>query len=558
MAKRTNLKSYFLALLLLGLVSFAPTAASAIPTETPERPMLLLKITPPGEEAFRAVAANGGTVVQELRSCLLVSAPAGTVSRRQADGLTFSSVASPEPGDSYFLLQSKLPSPLLAQPGNIHCLLLEEGVWLLWTANPDFRDWLVQPFHLKALQLSGVLPGLCGARAVSPVAERTAAPARSRIWSLIPNLVAQVSVDRLRADILTLQNFKTRFASTPQCEAAGDFILQRFQQLGLSAAADPFAFESEYHGRNIVAVIPGKVAPEQVVLACAHYDSDSDSPYVSAPGADDNGSGTAAILELARILAVEKFNLSIVLLCVSAEEWGFYGSAHYAQEAREQGAEINAVVNLDMIAYPGNKQRVLGVIGNRQSEWLADRFIAVAQPYVGLRLDKVIDPSLIWSDHSSFWDQGYAALCGNEESDNPYYHRTSDTLETLDLAFAAEAVQASLAAVAELAEPANTSAAAVPTGLQAQSQISASLFASVKTVFLNWQANPGPVAGYHVYRAEQSHGIYQCLTTQPIAATAFKDSFLAPEKTYFYVLTAVDDQGRQSDYSREVRDDANN
>ena len=550
MLVRTKLKSCFLAILLLNVVLIAPAS--------PPEQAVLLKIAPPSETALRAVATAGGVVVQELRSCLLVSAPSAAVPRLQADGFSLAALSYPAQGETYFLVHSKLPSPLLAQPENIHCRLLEEGIWLLWTDNPDFRNWLVQPFHLKALSLSGIFPGRNEASAVSPVADKRAAQVRSRSRSIIPNLVAQVSVERLRADILTLQNFKTRFASTPQCEAAGDFILQRFQQLGLSAASDPFSFEGYYESKNIVTVIPGKVAPAWMVLACAHYDSFSNNPLVSAPGADDNASGTAAILELARILAAEKFDFSIVLLCVSAEEWGLYGSEHYAKQASQEGAEIIAVVNLDMIAYPGNQQRVLDVIGNRKSEWLADRFIAIAQPYVALRLAKVIDPSLTWSDHSSFWDQGYAALCGIEESNNPYYHKTSDTLATLDLAFAAEAVQAALAVVAELAEPANTSAAATPTGLQAQSQISASLFSSIKTVYLHWQANPGPVAGYHVFRADQSRGLYQCLTAQPIVATSFKDYFLAPEQAYFYVLTAVDEQGRQSDYSKEVRDDENN
>jgi hypothetical protein len=550
MFMRTKAKFYFLAILLLNVVLIAPAA--------PPEQLVLLKIAQPSGKILRADAFAGGTVVQELRSCLLVSAPATALPRLKADGFSFATISYPAQGETYFLVHSKLLSPLRAKTPDIHCLFLEEGVWLLWTNNPDFRNWLVQPFHLKALQLSGVFPGRYGANAVSPVVDERAAQVRSRSGSIIPDLVAQVSAEKLRADILTLQNFKTRFASTPQCEAAGDFILQRFQQLGLSAVTDPFGFEGDLKSRNIVAVIPGKVAPGQMILACAHYDSTSGNPRVSAPGADDNASGTAAILELARILAAEKFDFSIVLLCVSAEEWGLYGSAHYARQARQEGVEIIAVVNLDMIAYPDKQRRVLAMIGNRQSEWLADRFIAIAQPYVALRLAKIIDPSLTWSDHSSFWDQGYAALCGIEDSDNPYYHQTSDTLETLDMVFAAEAVQASLAVVADLAEPANTSAAATPTGLQAQSQISVSLFSSLKTVYLNWQANREPVAGYHVFRADRSRGLYQCLTPQPIAATSFKDSFLAPEQAYFYVLTAVDEQGRQSDYSKEVRDDENN
>jgi hypothetical protein len=544
----TRLRSCFPVILLLGAALIAPAAS------TPERP-LLLKIMSPSEKVLGAVAAAGGTLVQELRTCLLVSAPPNAVPWLQAEGVSLASVAAPAADELYFLVQSKLPSPLSAQPAGVHCQLLEEGLWLLRTANRGFRDWLVQPYHLKALQLSGIFPGRHEARAVPPGADEGAVAARPRRLAIVRDLVAQVSSERLREDILALQNFQTRYATTPSCAAAGNFILQRFQQLGLSAWTDPFSFE-EFQSRNLVAVIPGQTAPQKIVLACAHYDSTSNDRLVFAPGADDNASGTAAVLEMARILAAPKFNFSIVLLCVSAEEQGMYGSAHYAQEARRDGAEIIAVVNLDMIAYPGSRQRVLDVIGNRQSEWLADRFIAIAQPYVGLRLAKVINPSLTWSDHSSFWDQGYSALCGNEESDNPYYHKTSDRLETLDLPFATEAAQASLAVVAELAQPAG--ALAAPVGVQAQSQVSVSAFNSRKTVYLRWQANLEPVAGYRVYRAARSGGPYLPLTDQPLASTAFKDPFLAPENNYFYVLTAVDDQGRESAYSREVRDDENN
>jgi hypothetical protein len=175
---------------------------------------------------------------------------------------------------------------------------------------------------------------------------------------------------------------------------------------------------------------------------------------------------------------------------------------------------------------------------------------------VGLRLAKVIDPSLTWSDHSPFWRQGYAALCEIEDSNDPYYHHTTDTLDKLDMTFAAEAAQASLTAVADLAQPLSIPVA--PSGLQARSQVSAALFASQKTVYLEWQANHEAVSGYHVYRADRSHGSYLRLTAQPVSATSFRDVFLRPDQAYFYVLTAVDGQGRESNYSEEVRDDENN
>ncbi len=504
-----------------------------------------------------AVGSSAGIiVVQELQTCSLVCAPRRSLNDLQKAGVAFEIADSLEANKSYFLLHSRHPQPLLPGARGLGCLQLEAGIWLLQTRDPGFRAWLAEPFSLKALRLPRTFSGSEEAGTVSPRADRAKTRARLRPEAEIADLVAQVSREQLQADIRALQDFGTRYASTPQCEAAGDFLLKRFQQIGLAVVSDPFAFESAYHGKNIVAVIPGMVAPEQIVLACAHYDSTSNNRYVSAPGADDNASGTAAILELARILGAAKFDFSIVLLCVSAEEWGLYGSAHYARQASQEGAEIVGVVNLDMIAFPGASQRVLDVIGNHSSEWLADRFIAVAQPYVGLRLDKVIDPSMVWSDHSSFWDQGYPALCGIEDSDNPYYHRTSDTLDKLDLGFAADATRAALAVVADLAQPFGTLKA--PTGLQARSQVSMSLFTSRKTVYLQWDAGDDSQVGFHVYRAGAAHGTYERLTGQPLAANMFVDPLLLPDRTYYYVVTAVDESGRESNYSKEVRDDENN
>lgn len=543
---RKKFRSCLLAVLVLTAAWVAPTAPPA-----PAVPALLLKIGPPSAELLRAVTAAGGVVVQELRSCLLVSAPPSALPGLRAPGVAVATLARPAAGESFFLLRSERPVPLGKGRDDTRVRPLEGGIWLLRTTDPAFRGRLEQPYRLKALDLAGIY---AGPRA-SPAAQAGMSGVRSDTGSAIPGLVAQVSAAQLRADIQALQDFRTRYTSTPECEAAGGFILRRFREIGLAAEDDPFTVAS-IPTKNILAVIPGRVAPERMVLACAHYDSTSNNRLVLAPGADDNASGTAAILELARILSGEKFDFSIGLLCVSAEEWGLYGSAHYARQARQDGAEIIAVVNLDMIAYPGAEQRVLDVIGNRDSEWLADRFIAAGQPYVSLRLDKVIDPSLTWSDHSSFWDQGYAALCGIEDSDNPYYHHTTDTVDTLDLGFAAEVVRAALATVAGLAQPLSTPEP--PTGLRSRSQVSASLFSRRKSVYLDWNANRDTVAGYHVYRAESSHGAYARLTVQPLARTSFADLLLPADRAFYYVLTAVDERGRESNFSEEVRDDENN
>jgi fibronectin type 3 domain-containing protein len=122
--------------------------------------------------------------------------------------------------------------------------------------------------------------------------------------------------------------------------------------------------------------------------------------------------------------------------------------------------------------------------------------------------------------------------------------------------FAADTVKASLAAVADLAQPLSSPVA--PTGLRARSQVSTALFTSRKSVYLEWDANREALSGYHVYRAVRSHGPYQRLTAQPGARTSFSDLLLLPDQAYYYVLSAVDEQGRESNFSVEVRDDEHN
>jgi hypothetical protein len=174
----------------------------------------------------------------------------------------------------------------------------------------------------------------------------------------IAQLVAQVSKSNLTADIQALQNFQTRYTSTAGCESAGTYLYNYFVQLGLPCEYDPFSFSSNrYSSRNIVATIPGRTTPAQEVVVCAHYDSYSNQSSSLAPGADDNASGTAAVMEIARVLAGTAFDFTVKLICFSAEEWGLYGSRHYAQTAKSQGEKILGVINLDMIAFSDTAPR---------------------------------------------------------------------------------------------------------------------------------------------------------------------------------------------------------
>jgi photosystem II stability/assembly factor-like uncharacterized protein len=217
--------------------------------------------------------------------------------------------------------------------------------------------------------------------------------------------------------------------------------------------------------RNIEATIPGKKFPERECIIVAHYDSYSDNPTVAAPGANDNATGTSAVMEAARLCRRYAFESTVKFLAVSAEEFGMYGSTNYARRMRDGGVdggtEIAAVVNGDMIGYPtaGDSTRI--AIGSFMTR---NRLIDSALTYntrygIGLRLVPIIDQTGA-SDYGPFAKAGYDALDlaeGTAEEiwggADPYYHKASDTFGKLNLGMIRRTAQLMLATVAELAVP---------------------------------------------------------------------------------------------------------
>jgi photosystem II stability/assembly factor-like uncharacterized protein len=212
---------------------------------------------------------------------------------------------------------------------------------------------------------------------------------------------------------------------------------------------------------NVIATLPGTVKPEEIYIICGHYDSTSNSPYYSAPGADDNGTGTLAVVEAARALREHEFESTIRFVCFSREEQGLIGSLFYAGMISARGDSVAGALNFDMIGYVDQQPEEVDIIYDDNSFGLADAFRQSASLYVptlGCRI--TYGPNTRWSDHASFWDQGYPAFCGIEDSPlhNPYYHRTTDRVNTLDFDFYGDVVRAAIATLAELARIDSTSA----------------------------------------------------------------------------------------------------
>ena len=232
---------------------------------------------------------------------------------------------------------------------------------------------------------------------------------------------------------------------------------EHFQQAGLDAAFQEYTWDGN-HWRNVVAEQPGSTEPAQIVLITAHIDAMPSGPI--APGADDNASGTTAVLIAADILSQYRFRYTLRYVLFTGEEQGLRGSAAYADHVYATGEDIAGVLNLDMIAYNSDAAPVLDLHARSAlpaSVQIADTFSQVVALYnLDLTPDIVIDYWLgNYSDNKSFWDKGYPAILAIEDEDDftPYYHTTGDLLATLDVPYFTRFVRAAVGTIAHLAGP---------------------------------------------------------------------------------------------------------
>ena len=164
------------------------------------------------------------------------------------------------------------------------------------------------------------------------------------------NLGAQFSAEHIQRDILTAQGFGNRTSREKQWQTAR-WLEASFREMGIDVALQQYQYKGE-SWPNVIAKIQGKSIPEQKILALAHLDSISENKGAAeAPGGDDNGSGMAVILELARNLRNIPLDRSVMFCVFSNEEKGCPGSSAFAAEQRKSGADIKAVINIDTLGY---------------------------------------------------------------------------------------------------------------------------------------------------------------------------------------------------------------
>lgn len=209
----------------------------------------------------------------------------------------------------------------------------------------------------------------------------------------------------------------------------------------------------------------GTLHPKQYVLLGAHYDSYPAG--LLAPGADDNASGVAAVLEAARVFKEESFPYTIVFGLWDEEEIGLLGSRAYVQSVGNDNDTLLGYINLDMIAWDGDDDGLveINVRPVANSLKIAEFAQKCNDDYnIGLKL-KVINPGPSSSDFASFWSGGYSAIGINEDyygaDANPYWHSAGDTIGNFNFDYFIRCTKLALATIAEIAGDTNGSVVSV-------------------------------------------------------------------------------------------------
>ncbi|NPD44057.1 M28 family peptidase [Lentimicrobium sp. S6] len=230
---------------------------------------------------------------------------------------------------------------------------------------------------------------------------------------------------------------------------AAQYIYETLENIGLEPTWDLYSM----NGVNVYAVQEGSVYPDEYYMICAHYDA------VDYYCADDNASGSAAVIEAARILSSMEFEYSIIYALWDEEEIGLIGSADYAAIAASNGDVIHSVINMDMIAWDGDEDMVAEIHSSytANSNELSDYIVEIDEIYSLAIEPSVIIPGAGGTDHSSFWNNDYAAVVVSEEyyggDFNPYYHTAQDRIAVLNMDYFHEMSKLCIASLTSFCHP---------------------------------------------------------------------------------------------------------
>jgi aminopeptidase YwaD len=264
----------------------------------------------------------------------------------------------------------------------------------------------------------------------------------------------RISIENLKGHVENIHFDRNPYDGYPKLEQAAQYIKREFLKVGLDVKEDHFQWEGKSY-KNIVAEKKGITSPNRVFILGAHYDTVPDSP-----GADDNASAIAVLLEVARNIQAVPLDNTVRLIAFSLEEYDYVGSTHYVERLRKGEEEILGMISLEMVGFTGSRQDYppylnpkyypnvgdfIAIIGNERSKELLEKVCQSFKTHIPqLPLEFLMVPGngegmeeVRLSDHSTFWDRGVSALMITDTAflRNPNYHLPSDRMETLNFEF---------------------------------------------------------------------------------------------------------------------------
>ncbi len=280
-----------------------------------------------------------------------------------------------------------------------------------------------------------------------------------------------VSIETLKQHIENIHFDRNPYDHYFELERAADYLRQEFLKVGWDVKEDYFQWEGKSY-KNVVAEKKGMTSPNKVFILGAHYDT-----VPGSPGADDNASAIAVLLEVARSIQTSPLGCTVRLIAFSLEEYDYIGSAHYVEELKKGGEKIIGMISLEMVGFTGPRQDYppylnpkyypnvgdfIVIIGNEGSKELLEKVCQSFKTHIPqLPSEFLMVPGngegmeeVRLSDHNVFWDQGFQALMITDTAflRNPNYHLPSDRIETLDFEFMRKVAIGVYCSIVELAK----------------------------------------------------------------------------------------------------------
>jgi hypothetical protein len=391
-------------------------------------------------------------------------------------------------------------------------------------------------------------------------------PARGAIPAVEPEcetLVNAVSQQQLMAYVQQLESFGTRntFSDTERDDfgvgAARRWIFSEFERVGNGRLQVEFQdYSFNFQGvdtaqRNVIATLPGQSDHAGVIVLMANYDTraaDWMDGFSRAPGADDNGSGVANLLEIARLLSSRTWNQTIIFAALTAEEQGTYGSRYFVQDSVLDGMIIDAAINNDMIGGRAGIPQYVRLFaegpdtsGNLQLARYIDFIGGLYLPTFRVETINALDREERWGDHREFVAAGVPAIRLIEsEEDLDIQNSTRDTWSLIDYEYFSKIVKLNLATLCNMigAPPPPPQPIVVE-------------MADPGSFMLNWTASP-EAEGYAVlFRPLGSENYPPFRFVKANQTSNIVLTGLDPDVTYAISIAAISGNGRLGYFSPE-------